>query len=349
MLEDATKPIIPKPGPRRRRRLLLRLLGGAALLAIVAAIGWGFWGRGLGPAQPGADDVTVEITIPHGATAQDIAATLEAKGLIGNRAVWILAASRDGYTERFQAGDYTLSPAMSGQEIMEALTHGTVATLSVTIPEGYTVAQIARTVAQETSLCTATELKAVAEDPARWPSMSIPKPPNGSLEGYLFPDTYAIDRDATAEEIVGQMVARLESALEPHGDAIAASGMSLHEIITLASIVEREIRVADERPIGAQVFLKRLREGWRLESCATVQYVLPEPKEVLSEADTRIDSPYNTYLHEGLPPGPIGSPGLACIESVLYPADTDYLFFRTLGSEGRHRFSRTLAEHLNGG
>lgn len=319
------------------------------LLGLVAGVGWGMWDRVLGPTQPGAREVTVAVTVPQGTTAQDIAAMLEAKGLIGNRAVWVLAASRDGYAERFQAGDYTLSPAMSGLEIMEALTHGTVATVSVTIPEGFTVAQIARRVAQETGLCTATELKAVSEDPERWPALSIPRPPRDSLEGYLYPDTYAIDRDATPEEIVAQMVARLETALEPHMAAIEASGMTLHEIITLASIVEREMRVPEERPIGAQVFLRRLREGRRLESCATVQYVLPEPKDVLSEADTRIDSPYNTYLHAGLPPGPIGSPGLPCIEAVLYPADTDYLFFRTQGSEGRHRFSRTLAEHLSGG
>jgi UPF0755 protein len=325
------------------------LAGGLVLLAIIAVIGWGLWDRGLGPVQPGATDVQVGLTVPSGASAQDIGLLLEENGLIENRAIWILAASRDGYTDRFQAGDYVLSPSMSGRQIMEALTHGTVTTLSVTIPEGYTLAQIARAVAQETGLCTATELKAIAEDPESWPELPFPSPPTGTLEGYLFPDTYAIDRDATNEEIVAQMVGRLEAALEPHAEAIAASEMSLHEILTLASIVEREIRVPDERPIGAQVFLKRIDEGMRLESCATVQYILPEPKEVLSEADTRIESPYNTYLHEGLPPGPICSPGLPCIEAVLYPADTDYLFFRTHGTEGRHRFSRTLSEHLSGG
>lgn len=348
MHDDAIKPILPKAGPRRRRRLLSRLLGGLALLVVAGAVGWGAWDRGLGPRQPGATDLVVDVTVPSGASAQEIARLLEAEGLISNRALWILAASRDGYTERFQAGDYKLSPSMSGRELMEALTHGTVTTFSVTIPEGYTVAQIARKVADETGLCTATELKAIAEDPRRWPPMSIPRPPISSLEGYLFPDTYAIDRDATPEEIIGQMVSRLEAALAPHARAIADSGMTLHEILTLASIVEREMRVPEERPIGAQVFLKRLREGRRLESCATVQYVLPEPKEVLSEADTRIDSPYNTYRHEGLPPGPIANPGLPCIEAVLYPANTDYLFFRTEGSDGRHRFSRTLAEHLSG-
>jgi UPF0755 protein len=130
-----------------------------------------------------------------------------------------------------------------------------------------------------------------------------------------------------------------------HADDIEESTMGLHKIVTLASIVEREARLDSERSTIAQVFLKRIELEWKLESCATVQYVMEERRDVLTIEDTKIDSPYNTYRNPGLPPGPIGAPGEACIVAVLHPAETDYLFFRTKGDDGSHSFSRTNAEH----
>jgi len=289
--------------------------------------------------------VDVRLTIQPGSSAQEIGALLERRGLVRSRALWVLAASRWGYTSRFQAGDYTLSPSMSGRQLMDALTHGTVVSIKVTIPEGWKLDQIAREVAKTTGLCAATEFSDAASDKGHWPNLGFPSPPNGTLEGYLFPDTYPIDRDAKPEKMVAQMVARFREAIEPLKPDIDRSGMTIHQVVTLASIIEREIKVPEERPIAAQVFLLRLKKGMKLQSCATVQYLLPEPKEVLPLADTRIESPYNTYLHEGLPPGPIGSPGLDAIKAVLHPANTDYLFFRTEGNGPRHRFTRTEAEH----
>jgi len=311
----------------------------------VAGGGWMLIERALGPADQSATAVNVALTVRPGTSAQEIGALLERHGLVRSRALWVLAASRWGYTSRFQAGDYTLSPSMTGRQLMDALTHGTVASIKVTIPEGWKLDQIAREVAKTTGLCTATEFADAASDKAHWPKLGLPAPPNGTLEGYLFPDTYPIDRDAKPEQIIAQMVARLRNAIEPLRPDIDESGMTVHEVVTLASIIEREVKIPEERPIAAQVFLLRLKKRMKLQSCATVQYLLPEPKEVLLISDTKIESPYNTYLHEGLPPGPIGSPGLDSIKAVLHPADTDYLFFRTEGNGPKHHFSRTEVEH----
>ncbi len=343
MHESATKPLVPRPGKRRKRRLLRRLGLGVLFLAIVAVVAAGSLRRSLAPADPAGTGEAVALSVPKGATAQEIGDLLLRKGLIRNQTLWVLAASREGYTQRFQAGDYTLRPSMTGREIMEELTHGTVATIKMTIPEGSTLTQIAQ-IAAGTGRCTATEFEKLARDPKRWPKMGFPLPKR-DLEGYLFPDTYPVDRDATAEQILQQILRRFEQVYAKHEADIKKSKMSLHEIVTLASIVERETRVADERPKVAQVFLLRLKKGMRLESCATVQYFLKKSKPILTNADVKTESPYNTYLHEGLPPGPIASPGEPCIQAVLHPSKTEYLYFHTIEGQSRQHFSKNLGEH----
>lgn len=330
------------PGKRRRGRLIRRITLGVLFLVAVT-IGFAQWSSGALRPAGGPGSPEVKLTVRKGCTAQEIALDLEAKGLIRNRALWVLAASRDGYSQRFQAGDFTLRASMSGREIMDALTHGEVETVSVTIPEGSNLSQIAVAVGKS-GIVTAEEFERVTRDPKRWPKTPFPLPKK-DLEGYLFPDTYPIDRDATAEEIVAQMLARFGKVWEAHRNAIEANKLSLHQIVTLASIIEREIRAPEERPIAAQVFLSRLAEGWPLQSCATVQFVLGKPEPILTLEETKTESPYNTYLHQGLPPGPIASPGEPCIVAVLQPAKTDYMFFHTEGDSGRHKWSRTSAEH----
>ena len=166
-----------------------------------------------------------------------------------------------------------------------------------------------------------------------------------TLEGYLFPETYFLDPDATEEEVIERMVAQLREvfadSLYPRLDHI---GLTFHEAITLASIVEREAAVAEERPIISQVFQRRLRLNRLLESCATVEYALGVHKKRLTNRDLKVESPFNTYRHRGLPPGPIGNPGAAALLATLYPAETDYLYFVARG-DGRHAFSRTHTEH----
>jgi len=169
------------------------------------------------------------------------------------------------------------------------------------------------------------------------------------LEGFLFPDTYQFEADATAEEIINVMLKRFgEVYNEEYRRRAQELGLSTLEVVTMASIVEKEAKLDEERAVIAGVFYNRLKKNWKLESCATVQYLLGEPKAELSYKDLEIDSPYNTYKYYGLPPGPIASPGKASLEAALYPEEVDYLFFRA-NPDGSHTFSRTLAEHNQAG
>jgi len=165
-------------------------------------------------------------------------------------------------------------------------------------------------------------------------------------EGFLFPDTYRISKGAGEEEILQTMAGEFQRRFTPElREKARAIGLSAYEAIVLASLIEREVQVAKERPMVARVFLNRLQLGMPLQSCATIQYILGYPKEELTIADTQLPSPYNTYLHPGLPPGPVASPGLASIQAALNPAEGDWLYFVVDGKTGGHRFSRTLAEH----
>lgn len=170
--------------------------------------------------------------------------------------------------------------------------------------------------------------------------------PVASLEGYLFPDTYYFTYGQSEEEIIRQMVSRFVDVVYPAVEGkIGRWGLGLHEIVTLASIVEREVMADSERPLVASVYLNRLKINMPLQADPTVRYVMTEDRSRVLYRDLEIDSPYNTYRNNGLPPGPIASPGLASIMAVLEPAETDYLFFVAKG-DGTHQFSRTFSEHV---
>jgi UPF0755 protein len=169
--------------------------------------------------------------------------------------------------------------------------------------------------------------------------------PSGSLEGYLFPDTYTVPEGATASEAIAVMAKRFEQAWKPEWTArLDTLGLSRHDALTLASIVEREARLPEERPVIAGVYLNRLRSGMRLQADPTVQYALPAHKARLFYKDLRVKSPYNTYIHKGLPPGPIASPGVPSIVAALYPAKVPYKYFVAF-PDGHHEFRVTVAQH----
>jgi len=215
----------------------------------------------------------------------------------------------------------------------------------VTIPEGYTVTQIEEILAEKGIVDRTRFREALKSEDFSLPYLSpAPRDPR-HLEGFLFPATYEFPAGLAEKEIIGLMLQRFDAVLTPELQRRSqAMGLSVREVVTLASLVEREARLDEERPIIAAVFLNRLRRGMRLESCATIQYILGKQKEKLTYRDLQIPSPYNTYLHDGLPPGPIANPGLASIKAVLYPAEVDYLYFVARG-DGSHYFSRTLGEH----
>jgi UPF0755 protein len=240
-----------------------------------------------------------------------------------------------GADRKLQSGLYRLHTYMSEDSVLLVLSKGKVATITVTIPEGLGLTEIAArlenagVVDRETflSLCNDREL------------LSEFQIPFSSFEGLLFPDTYNLPVGVKADQVIRIMAGRFFEMAEPY-----LRETSLDTLVILASIVEREAYLDSERPIIASVFFNRLKAGMPLESCATIEYVLPEHKERLTYADLRIPSPYNTYLNAGLPPGPICSPGKTSLEGVAHPAKTEYFYFVSKG-DGSHYFSRTASEH----
>jgi len=295
-----------------------------------------------------------------GETAGQIAASLRQQGLIADETLFLRYLTYYGLDTRLEAGTYQLSAAMTIPEIAYQLTDAEPAQVTIGIPEGWRREQIADWIDSQPDLpFTGEEFLA-----ATGPGASVPPdlsfageiPPGASLEGFLFPETYRLDLDATAEELVERMLRTFDERFTPEMRAqVAGTGLTLYEVVTVASIVEREARVADERSMIADVYLNRLEQGMRLEADPTVQYAMGYQPDTgqwwnlnLTQADYyAVDSPYNTYLYAGLPPGPIANPGIDAIQAVLRPADTPYLYFRTTcDGSGRHNFAITYEEHL---
>lgn len=286
----------------------------------------------------------VHFTVEMGTAPTQIATNLEKAGLIKNAKAFLLNARLSGNLEKFKAGEYIFQASDTAQEIMEALIKGNIVTVSFTIPEGYTLKQIANTLVGK-GIATEEEFwQAVTEGEFDYEFLQdLPKSEH-RLEGYLFPDTYSIPRGWPVEKVVNLMLKRFQeiyNQLPPN-----KSGLNMRDTVILASIVEAESRVAEDRPLIASVFLNRLRINMLLQADATLQYAFAERKGQVLYKDLELDDPYNTYKYGGLTPGPIGSPGKASLEAVCEPADTKYYYFiaRKDGS-GKHEFSKTLAEH----
>lgn len=314
-----------------RPRVLPVLL--AVLLLPLAACG--------GP-EPGAEPV--EVRIPEGAGTRQVARVLEEEGLVDHPRVFAVYVALRGDEGRLKAGRYRFAPGTSWTDIADALARGAVETVAVTVPEGWTVPEVARRVAPVTGV-PPDSLVRMARDSALVRSLGVPGP---TLEGYLFPETYRFAEGIRPLTVLRTMVRRYRAFWGPEERARADSlGMTEREVVTLASIVEEEARVPEERPVIAGVYLNRLERGMRLQADPTVQYALEEPKERLLYRDIRsvADDPYNTYTHAGLPPGPIASPGEASLRAVLDPADVPYIFF-VARPDGSHVFTRTREEHV---
>lgn len=286
------------------------------------------------------------ITIEPGSGTAQIGMELERAGLIKNRQVFALLArylKKDG---KLQAGEYELSPAMPMRAIIDKLERGEVVTYTFTVPEGYTVRQIVDRLVAE-GFGEREEFESLVQDRslvAEWlPAGLVTDEP---LEGYLFPETYTVTARTTEREIIEAMVAETRRVWTEERLARAAGlGLTVHQVLTLASIIEEEAQVAEERPLIAAVYHNRLRLGMLLQADPTVLYALGRPAgEPLLTRDLDVDSPYNTYRYPGLPPGPIANPGLAAIDAALYPADVDYLYF-VARNDGTHAFARNYKEH----
>lgn len=319
-----------------KKRLVALLYGCLFILLVILIIGFGLFF--IRPAEKGGE-IQV-IAVREGMTLKQAAEMLENKRVITDKTFFMLWARLMGYSKSIKAGEYRLSSGMPPIRIIEILTKGIIITYPVTFPEGFSIRQIAR-VLEKNDLLDEEGFLSLAQDPEILDKYGISGP---SLEGYLYPDTYHFGRGLSAATIIDTMITRFRQMTAPYMDRIEESGMTLNEVLTLASIVEKETGSAEERPVIASVFLNRLEKHMRLESDPTVIYGIKDFSGNLRREDLSEPTPYNTYVIKGLPPGPIANPGLESIKAVLFPAETQYLYFVSK-NDGSHFFSKTLKEH----
>jgi UPF0755 protein len=309
-----------------------RALAALFVLAAAACDGGG------GPSGP-----PVRFTVPASSGLSAVADTLAAREIVPSASRFKIYARGKGAAARIQPGVYEVRRGTDYSEILRKLTTGDVVKTRVVIPEGWTVQQIAPRLATAAGIPADSALKLLQSDDAA----KRRKVPGPTLEGYLYPATYVFPLGTPVDRMVDQMVARYRRIWTPAMRAQAqALGMDEREVVTLASIVEREAKVWSERPTIAAVYHNRLKVGMRLQADPTVQYALGGNRARLlyRDIDSVADNPYNTYRHAGLPPGPIASPSTGAIQATLQPAAADYLYF-VARPNGTHVFTRTLAEH----
>lgn len=319
-----------RPWPRSLRRTLLPL---AAALAVAGCDGGG---------NPTGDPL--RFTVPAGAGLSAVTDTLVARGVVDSGWRFKLFARRRGADRSIQKGIYEVRRGESWDTILDRLESGDVVKMRIVVPEGWMATQIAARVAAQTGV-PVDSVVGILGDPGAPERFGVPGP---TLEGYLYPATYVLPMGTPAERVVRTMVDRYKRAWTPGMRARADSlGMSEREVVTLASIVEKEARDWRERPRIAAVYHNRLRRGMRLEADPTVQYALGEHQGRLLYAHIRetADNPYNTYRNAGLPPGPIASPSTGAIEATLWPEKHDFLFF-VARPNGTHVFTRSFQEHI---
>jgi UPF0755 protein len=317
-----------------------RVLAVVVLLAFtLLAVGGWFWHAAYGDRS--APPTETRAVIPQGSSFSEIADQLAASDVIHNVAVFRLLAKMRGQENDVRAGEYRFVPHETEDEVLRALhTGGAQVAVWVTVPEGYTAAQIAGRL-QESGVGPADAFARTFSNQ----SIVVAGTRTKNLEGFLFPSTYLVPVGATATQVANEMTGEFFHQLP--GDA-AARSRKLHvtvpQAVTVASLVEREAKVEPDRPLIAGVIYNRLRLKMPLEVDATIEYALPEHKRELSYSDLKIDSPFNTYMRTGLPPTPIANPGRPSMEAALHPSKTDFLYYVYCGN-GRHVFSKTLDQH----
>jgi peptidoglycan lytic transglycosylase G len=324
---------------------LKRFLVAAMVIVVLAAAGAGLYVyQSVHTQYKGYADADTFVEIAPGSGPATMGRRLADAGVVTNPEVFRIAVWMRGAGRRLQAGEYRFDRAMTPGEVVDKIVRGDVFLKPVTFREGLTIRQMAALFEEqgfgekETFLAAANQAAAIRDlDPAA-----------SDLEGYLFPDTYALPRRTTAEQLVARMSARFDKALSPQlRQQAAARGLSVRQLVTLASLVEKETARADERALVAAVYINRLNVGMGLQCDPTVIYALERAGRYtgnLTRADLQFDSPYNTYRYPGLPPGPIAAPGQASLDAAATPADVPYLYFVSR-NDGSHAFASTLEEH----
>ncbi|MFZ5775740.1 MAG: endolytic transglycosylase MltG [Thermodesulfobacteriota bacterium] len=336
MAEQETGQDPQAAGATRRRWLLIAMAGLG-----VAAIALGLWFASFAFLTTPAADAELRVVIPHGTGLPGIQRILAKQGVVPQSIRLLVLARLMGVAGRLKAGEYLFTAEQTPVQVLRLLTLGGNVPRPITFPEGVSIRQIAEILAngewgeKEEIL----ELLRDRDLMERYGAVGE------SMEGYLFPDTYHLVRGQSPEEIITMLAERGRKVRAELGD-LARNELSLspHQVLTLASIVEKETAVPEERPLIARVFLNRLRLGMRLQTDPTVIYGIPDFNGDLTRRDLETPTPYNTYQIDGLPPGPIANPGKEAIKAVLRPAKSSALFF-VAKNDGTHYFSTTLAEH----
>lgn len=290
----------------------------------------------------GTDEPPVQVSVPAGSGFSEVVDSLSARGIVGRPGLFTLYARLRGADREVRAGRYAMAPGSSWNEVIRILTRGNVVTVPVTIPEGFTLTQMAPRIAEISGASEDSVLAYLARDELV-DELGVPGP---TPEGYLFPDTYRFTPGTRVATVVETMVERYRAVWTPERmEKLAAIDMTERELVTLASIIQAEARQVQEMPLISGVYHRRLDLGWLLQADPTVLYALGGPRERLLYAaiDSVADNPYNTYRQGGLPPGPIGAPGELAIDAALAP-EGDYLFF-VARPDGSHVFTRSLADH----
>jgi UPF0755 protein len=287
-------------------------------------------------------DTKIKVNIPKGSTLAQISDLLADKNIVTNKNIFITATSLMGYSNKIPAGIFALKNANNNYRIVKQLVRGNPEMIKVTLLEGWTISQVTQAISESMNLSSEI-LSSLCYDEQFIIELGLEEK---SLEGYLFPDTYLfLESENDPKEILRQIVSEFNEVYKDNlRERTEQIGFTINEVLTLASIIEGEAIFNSERAIIASVYHNRLRKRMRLQADPTIQYIIKGGPRRLSLTDLKIDSPYNTYLYRGLPPGPIGNPGKASILAVLYPDENDYLFFVARG-DGYHTFTRTIDEH----
>lgn len=322
-----------------------RLVGGLAILIIIgilAGAGWLYYT--VGRPYKGYDGSEQFVEIAPGSSSAAMGRALAEAGVVPSAASFRTAVWLRGSGRRLQAGEYRFDAPISPAEVVNKLARGDVYLQPITFREGLNIRQMAA-IFEERGFGSARDFIKAASNPAAVANLD---PRAQDLEGYLFPDTYTLPRRATAEQLVSRMVARFEQSLTPEiREQAAARGLTIRQLVTLASLVEKETGKGEERPLVAAVYWNRLKIGMGLQCDPTVIYALERAGRYtgnLTRENLKFDSPYNTYRYAGLPPGPIAAPGKAALAASANPADVPYLYFVSK-NDGSHAFATTLEEH----
>jgi UPF0755 protein len=339
-----------RTSPVRSALIVLAALASAGVLAALAFMSVAAWLDRPPSARTGQEPVL--FVVQPGSTGSQVAYNLKKAGLIRSASSFIIGLRLSGRAGSIKAGTYEIGPGMGSRDIADMMVEGRQAVRRLTLPEGLTLKGVAREL-EGSGICESEDFLAAARDRAVLDEYGIDFQ---DAQGYLFPDTYAFPLGTDATTILRVLLDRFFSEIRRNfPEAADLPSGELGRRIILASIIEREYRLAEEAPRMASVFYNRLKIGMALQSCATVVYIItdiqgrPHPSE-LSIRDLEIQNPYNTYLHPGLPPGPISNPGLVALKAAFAPEKTDFLYFRLTDPErGSHTFSRSLEAHNQAG